>query len=323
VASGFARTRSGLLEFLDRTLYATQSEDPGRLESVTDAVLDYLEVNGFVEREGDEVAATPVGHTVSRLYLDPMSAAEIVDGLRAADGEPTALGLYHLVSRTPDMYQLYLRSGDREQYTEICYEREPEFLGAVPSEFDDVAFEEWLSALKTARLLEDWADEVDEDRITERYGVGPGDVRGKVETATWLLGAAETLAGEIDVPVVPVREAKRRVEDGVREELLDLTDVRGVGRKRARRLFEAGIRTRADLREADKSVVLGALRGRRKTAERILENAGRRDASLDGVETDGTDARGDATSKPSRRDAAPDEERPDDERDQASLGDFG
>ncbi|WP_096394238.1 ATP-dependent DNA helicase [Halorubrum trapanicum] len=380
VASGFAATRDGLLSFLDNTLYATQTDDEGRLAAVTDTVLDYLEVNGFVDRDRDGgsegLAATGIGHTVSRLYLDPMSAAEILDGLRTvadgddedaagdfvpadgagADADPdagadeagfttytraddeadgnadaetaasndgadapavTPLGLYHLVSRTPDTYELYLKSGDREEYTEVCYEREAEFLGDVPSEYEDVRFEDWLAALKTGRLLEDWANEVDEDRIAERYGVGPGDIRGKVDTAEWLLRAAETLARDVegidgDV-VVQVREARKRLEYGVREELLDLAGVRNVGRKRARRLFEAGIESRADLREADKAVVLGALRGRERTAERILENAGREDPSLDGVDPDrsasaaataGADADGDGDG-------------------QASLGDFG
>jgi helicase len=157
----------------------------------------------------------------------------------------------------------------------------------MPSEFEDNAFEDWLSALKTARLLEDWTSEMDEDDIAERYGVGPGDIRGKVETAEWLLNAAERLAGELDLEWGPaIREAKKRVEYGVREELLDLAGVRNVGRKRARRLYEAGIESRADLREADKSVVLGAVRGRRKTAETILENVGRKDPDLDGVEAD-------------------------------------
>jgi helicase len=389
VASGFARSRAELLDFLDGTLYATQNDDRARLEGVTDEVLDYLEVNGFVERDGDDLSATGLGHTVSRLYLDPMSAAEIVDGLRwaaehreekrreladgstsrsertaaesesgpgggfrrasdmvdagngedgadpdaEADGDdagpsgptyPTALGLYHLVCRTPDTYPLYLKSGDRERYTELCYEREAELLGRTPSEYEDVAFEDWLSALKTARLLEDWASEVDEDRIAERYGVGPGDIRGKVDTAEWLLGAAETLAGELDLGVsVAVREAKRRVADGVREELLDLTSVRGVGRKRARRLYEAGVESRADLREVDKSVILAALRGRRKTAENVLENVGRRDPSMEDVseaerkrpagppDENGVTDEGSAGDDPS----------PDDES-QARLGDF-
>ncbi|WP_332897501.1 ATP-dependent DNA helicase [Haladaptatus sp. CMSO5] len=316
VASGFADSRQGLLDFLDQTLYATQTTEQGRIEQVLDNVLDYLEVNGFLEREGDDMFATSIGHTVSRLYLDPMSAAEIIDGLRATDERPTAFGLYHLVSRTPNMYQLYLRSGDREQYTEECYEREREYLGRVPSEFDAGPFEDWLAAHKTARMMEDWASEEDEDRITDRYGIGPGDIRGKVETADWLLGAAERLAGELDLQWAPaIREARKRVQYGVSEELLDLAGVRGVGRKRARRLYKAGITTRAELRNADKAVVLGALRGRRKTAENILENAGRQDASMSGIDPD-------AEAKARVTRATGGEEPTDTEEDQATFGDF-
>ena len=370
VASGFASTRRGLLEFLDNTLYATQTDDERRLTAVTDAVLEYLEANDFLERDrsnGTEtLAATGIGHTVSRLYVDPMSAATLLDGLREAcaiddsdeastyersstpaetpgfgtysrvdeasdgdeassdseaagertpGGELSALGLYHLVSRTPDTYELYLKSGDRERYTEVCYEREDELIGSTPSEYEDVRFEDWLAALKTGRLLEDWAKEVDEDRIAERYGVGPGDIRGKVETTEWLLRAAETLAADVDAidgdAVLAVRRARKRVEYGVREQLLDLAGVRTVGRKRARRLFEAGIETRADLREADKSVILGALRGRERTAERVLEHAGREDPSMDDVDADHTAAAA-ATAGSSDGDGDG----------QASLGDF-
>ena len=317
VASGFANSREGLLEFLDRTLYATQYRDGGgteNLERVVDSTLEYLDVNGFVDgvRGDGRLEASSLGHTVSRLYLDPMSAAEIIDGLESSP-EPTALGLYHLVSRTPDMYELYLRSGDREEYTKLAYEREPAFCGDLPSEFEEERFEDWLSALKTASMLEDWANEVDEDDIVQGYGVGPGDIRGKVDTTDWLLGAAESLAAELDLRAVPaIRAARKRVQHGVGEELIDLAGVRGVGRKRARRLFDAGIETRADLREADKSLVLGALRGRRKTAENVLEAAGHQDPDMDGVSPDRTAEPAD----PDRTATA------DEGQGQANLGDF-
>jgi len=404
VASGFARSRSGLLDFLERTLYASQTNESGRLEQVVEQVLEYLVVNDFLEREyrddgGQELSATSLGHTVSRLYLDPMSAAEIIDGLQhweryagqesddedAADAEdtgpqratqpgadaeptaefttaadlaaedtpgesgavtanregasgnagsdddaqvaeivddldrePTAMGLFHLVSRTPNMYQLYLRSGDDEEYTELAMEREDEFLGPMPSEFEH-AFEDWLAALKTARMLEDWASEVDEDEIAQRYGVGPGDIRGKVDTAEWLLGAAESLATELNLASAPaIRKARTRVQHGVGEELIDLASIRGVGRKRARRLYDAGIETRAELRDADKSVVLGAVRGREKTAEQILENAGHRDPSMDDIEAD--DATIAAANDADGSSASADDGSNGD--DQSSLGDF-
>ncbi|WP_267641302.1 ATP-dependent DNA helicase [Haloarchaeobius amylolyticus] len=371
IASGFARTRSGLQSFLEETLYAAQSTEEGRLAQMMDSMLDYLEHNGFVEADGDELSATPIGHTVSQLYLDPMSAATIIDGLRAWAGQgpgsgtsasdfeasdsgagfqtysigdddaeetegeagepdeesgtvekPTALGLYHLVSRTPDMYELYLKSGDRDEYSELHYEREDELLGRAPSEYEEHRWEDWLQALKTARLLEDWASEVDEDRITADYEVGPGDLRGKVETAQWLLGAAERVAGELDLPGTVtrgVRDAKKRVEDGVHEELLELVGVRGVGRKRARQLYEAGIETPADIREADKRVVLAALEGRRKTAENILENAGREDPSMEGVTADPeVEAAVEQASDGDEADDPADET----EQSQTSLGDF-
>ncbi|WP_440766450.1 ATP-dependent DNA helicase [Natronorubrum sp. DTA7] len=353
IASGFARTREGLLEFLEATLYASQSTEAGRLERVTDDVLDYLERNDFIKREragGDADAdagiddgaftsaadlaaqqestreesleATSLGHTVSRLYLDPMSAAEIVHGLERADDRPTALGLYQLVSRTPDMYELYLRSGEDEKFGELYYEREAELLGDRPSEYEEDRFEDWLAALKTGKLLEDWASEEDEERLTDRYKIGPGDLRGKVDTAEWLLGAAESLAAEVDSEwTVAVREARARVEHGVGEELLELVSVGGVGRKRARQLYEVGIEEPADLRSADKGVVLGALKGK-KTAENILENAGREDPSMEGVEPVGgaanTGAAGSSAGGGADEETAT--EAADD--DQSSLGDF-
>jgi len=407
VASGFARSREELLAFLDETLYASQTEEAGRIERVVEDVLVYLQRNGFLERDGDTLTATNLGHTVSRLYLDPMSAATIVDGIEDAlvveenavtgssgaeaamggdtetpnpddaklneesagggftpanelvddegdatpladdrgaeedDGEDdrtgdgpeydesvslTPLALYHLVSRTPDMYELYLKSGDREKYSELYYEHETELLGAAPSEYEDDRFEHWLSALKTAKLLEDWAEELDEDRITNRYGVGPGDIRSKVDTAEWLLGATEEIVSELDAPVVDdVREARMRVQHGVKDELLDLVGVRSVGRKRARRLYRAGIEDREALRTADKSVILGALRGREATAETILENAGREDASMESIDADET-AENEATlaatggaADGSGADGARDDG---DDSDQSNLGDF-
>ena len=348
IASGFARTREGLLEFMAETLYASQSTERDRLETVTDTVLEYLDRNEFIEREGDHAAdggaadgftsaanlieqrsgeiklrATSLGHTVSRLYLDPMSAAEIVHGLESAEARPTALGLYQLIARTPDMYELYLRSGEADQYGELYYELEDELLGDAPSEYEDVRFEDWLSALKTGALLKDWADEMDEDRLTERYSIGPGDLRGKVDTAEWLLGAAETLAAEIDSEwTVAVREARARVEHGVREELLELVGVRGVGRKRARQLYAVGIDSPAALRTAEKGVVLGALKGE-KTAETILENAGREDPSMEGVEptSESSRSRGDSQAGSSKSAPAP-EPTDEDAESQSNLGDF-
>jgi helicase len=112
-----------------------------------------------------------------------------------------------------------------------------------------------------------------------------------------------------------VRRARKRVQYGVREELLDLAGVREVGRKRSRKLFEAGIETRADLREADPARVLAALDGRRLTAETVMENAGHPNPDLEDVTPD-------PTVSPTTETARADSERGEAPQDQSSLGDF-
>ncbi len=289
VATDFARDRPALSTFLAGTFYASQRDRNDRLADVVDQVLAFLEREGLLDRDEDALTPTDLGRVVAQVYLDPLSAAIVVDGLEVSDGDPSDLGLYHLIARTPDMYELYLRSGDRERYEELLGRHGSELLGEAPHPADEGPYEDWLAALKTAKMLADWADELSEADLTDRYRIGPGDLRAKVDTAEWLLSATERIAEAVAPETVPsVRRARKRVEHGIRPELIELCRVRGVGRVRARRLYEAGIETPGELRSADERLVLAALEGRRKTAERILAAAGREEVDLSGVEPDET-----------------------------------
>tara|TARA_A100001037_G_scaffold298435_1_gene322151 strand:+ start:5737 stop:7968 length:2232 start_codon:yes stop_codon:yes gene_type:complete len=310
IATGFATTTEGLLDFLDGTLYATQTTNTKRLTHVTNSVLGYLETNKFLNITDGDIMATKIGQEISRIYLDPMSAAEIIYGLQHSEN-PSPLGLYHLISRTPDTYPLYLKSGDREFYYQLAYEHQSDLLGSSPSEFDP-HWEDWLSALKTAKMIDDWSEEINEETITKRYRMGPGDIRAKIDTAHWLLRATERIAVSLNLSSLStIRNLQRRVKYGVKEELLELVSVEGIGRIRARQLFSHGIHTRLDLRIADKELILNALSGRRLTTEQILRNAGRTDSSLDGIHED----RPFSTIKTQNRSTQED-------KDQANLGDF-
>jgi helicase len=274
VASGFASSREGVLDFLSATFYAHQ-EPNADLSGIVDDVLGFLSDAGMLEGE-EEIEATDLGHTVSRLYIDPLSASRIVDKIRGAN-DPTTLTFLEAVSHTPDMYRLYLRKGDEERMYGFAQEHENELV-EPPTEFER-GFEDWLASLKTAAVLHDWTKERDEERIADEHDVAPGDVRTRVERADWLLYAAESLAELTDSPhTETVRETRLRVKHGVRDELLNLVRIRGVGRVRARRLYEAGIEDGENLREADPDRVARLLGP--KTAESILEEVGR-DESAD------------------------------------------
>jgi len=98
-------------------------------------------------------------------------------------------------------------------------------------------------------VLRDWINEVDEDRITSRYEIGPGDLYAMRETATWIaasLAKIERLLGNTTFSN-QLNKLSLRVQYGVREDALELIKLRGIGRVRARILINHGIRTLADL----------------------------------------------------------------------------
>jgi helicase len=110
-------------------------------------------------------------------------------------------------------------------------------------------YEWFLSDLKTASLIEDWIEEIHEDRIINKYNVGPGDIHNIVEMAQWLLHAAREFARMYNFDCVSdLSDLLLRVQYGCKKELLNLVSLKGIGRVRARALFNEGFKTIGDLR---------------------------------------------------------------------------
>jgi helicase len=241
IATGHVQTEGELHRFIERTFYAHQG-DVADIEGRIEVVLDFLEEEGFIKR-ADVLRATLFGKRTSDLYVDPLSSVGLRDALRSAV-RGTTFSYLHAICATPDMPKLYLGRKDYE-WVERKVEEE-EFL-VVTEDYDFL-----LAEVKTASLLEDWMEEVPEDKITKRFRVGPGDIRRMVEMAEWLVYAMHELARLFNRNRMrPLGRLMSRLRYGVKEELLDLVSVRGIGRVRARALFERGLKTKEDLRKVD------------------------------------------------------------------------
>ncbi len=83
ISNGFARTKEELMDFLEATFFAFQYSNFG-LSTVVDECLGFLRQEGMLENT-DALLPTNFGKLVSRLYIDPLSAALIVKGLREAE----------------------------------------------------------------------------------------------------------------------------------------------------------------------------------------------------------------------------------------------
>ncbi len=281
VATGLASTRAQIRGFLDRTYYVHENGNRGRLAGVVESSLSFLERSEMVVRLGEAVSATELGSLVSRLYLDPRSA-EAITGCLAGVETFTGTGLLHLLCSTPDMPTLYLRQADLPLLERYLYEHEDALWLPLPS-FGDEECEGFFRALKTALVLSDWTEELGEAMICERYRINPGDIYSFVESVQWLVHAAARLSSRFAPHVAgPVRDMEVRVRSGVRAELLPLVALRGIGRVRARRLFNNGITGPEALREAGIDRVASIIG--RGIAEQVFAQLGRATSAVDARE---------------------------------------
>ncbi len=213
--------------------------------------------------------ATPMGEVVTRLYLDPASASVLRTGLRRAvrrmvrdDAPVTVFSLLHLVASTNDFARLWLKSKDMDRDSELW----KKYAHVTDEVLVDEPFQERdLSTVKSAWLLESWIDEKTLRQIEAIHDVAPGDLHHRTDLMAWLLAACEAVLATDDVfhddhasaltaLSTLIDESRHRVRHGCKADLLRLVKVKHVGRQRARRLAEVGVRTPEDLLSMSRKV---------------------------------------------------------------------
>jgi helicase len=274
VASGAVASETELKSFFASTFYG-QTLPLLELEAKVTEVRRFLEEHDLLE-PGSALRATRFGHLTSELYLDPLSAIVLRGVLERT---PIGVGVFPLlaaIAATPDLPPLYLRRGEEADLL-TRYTDEAEELLVKPEEAPlELDLEVFLATLKTASVLEAWVGEEPILELTRRFGIGAGDLRTKVEDAEWLLFAAGRLSSVFQRRAGrPIDDLSLRVRYGVKEELLDLVRLRGIGRVRARLLYRAGYPDRESLRQAPLDRIEQALKSR-KLAEMVASQLRRR-----------------------------------------------
>jgi helicase len=256
IASGFVKNDSELDDYIGNSFYACQSESY-KLQGQIETVLSFLEEQELIitMQDGKGFMPTEFGKRTSDLYLDPETAVLLRRSLEhAEDKEIPELAYLHAVSATPDMLTFYLRRKDYEWIEAVVKEQSEKFIHHW---YDTpVDYEDFLSQVKTACMIEDWIEERSEEHISTKYNIGPGDIRNKVETGRWLLYAMSELARMFNEHhQKPIISLMVRVMYGVTGDLLDLVTLRGIGRVRARSLFKHGYKNKNDLQKIDEKML--------------------------------------------------------------------
>lgn len=298
IATSHVRTEEDLEGFIRKTFYAFQYNDLGEIASKIENILRQLYAWKFIEYKGEAVSPTRLGKRVSELYLDPQTAHTFVRAisqpLAASEDEIqesagfisgadilkkkkrvlTSFGLLQLISSSSEMYpMLRLKRDDAYKYGVLSEARSKQLLSDAPTDWDWQRAE-FLQSLKTAKMLESWSSESTEDQLMENYNIAPGELRVKLNNADWLLYSICEFARLLGLKNV-YREANKlrfRVKHGVKEELLKLVQLRGIGRVKARKLYQAGLKTPTNIRKKGVDDLAGLIGG--KTAEKVLRELG-------------------------------------------------
>ena len=201
----------------------------------------------------DKLRATPIGKRVAELYLDPYTANHLITCLKdASEIEKIPLESYlHMISHTIEMRPLVrMRKKTEDAVSDFLMQYGNRLFEAEPSIYDE-GFQEFYDSVNTALFFSEWIEEKDEDYLFEKYNVRPGETRYKLDSAEWLLYASVefcSILGLKDQRTI-LQKLSVRVKNGVKEELLPLLKFKNVGRVRARRLFDNGIKTLGDVKK--------------------------------------------------------------------------
>lgn len=286
ISAKFIQTKAEIMTFFGKTFWAFQYQDMQRMEEIIDRMLHLLIEWEFLHETGSDFQsahemetvkykATALGKRVAELYIDPYTAHSLVLGMRKATQVPpedfTVLQLVCQCLELKPLLQVRTKEWESVQERIACYE--PRLLVKEPSLYD-TDYDEFLASMKTALFMLDWMNEKDEEFLMENYDIRPGEIRVKLDTGDWLLYSAIELGKLLEFSEVVkfFTKVRVRLEYGVREELLKLLKLKGIGRVRARKLFTQGIKDIAGVQQCELGKLILILG--RETAYSIKEQVG-------------------------------------------------
>jgi helicase len=231
-----------IINFFAQTLGGLQSSK-ATIKFGVDIAIRYLLDREFLIKKGDRYVATEFGKKVSKLYIDPLTATYFRDAIEnVSKGRKHTFGFLHLISESAEFFPKFaLRNKDYEAASLLIENNASELLEPI-SEYD---------CSRSLLALNAWITESSEVSLSDNLKIESGDIHRMVETADWLIYCLRELAKQLErVDLLDELDIlRKRIGYGIREELIELVKIKGIGRIRARKLFKHGIKNLDDLSE--------------------------------------------------------------------------
>jgi helicase len=281
ISNRFCKSQNQLLDFLKKTFFGKKFKEISILKEKIEEVIFALEDWQFIKtdeiKEDGEVIdkklmATRIGKRISQLYLDPASANLFIENLRDCQ-KANEFTIFCLLAKAEEMKPSpNLSMKDAFLIEQEILKNEEYFFFQIPDELDD-EYEEFLREAKLATIFSFWIEEETEGEIMEKLKMTPGELHSRIEILDWLLYSILEISKLIpfneEIKKI-LKKLRIRAYYGIKEELIPLVSLKGIGRIRARVLFDAGLKTISDLKKASVEKIAKVLKSK-SLAEKIKE----------------------------------------------------
>ena len=261
IAGGYVHDINSMFEFIKHTFLYHQKQSENLLGLIGD-IFEFLHNEKFIEQSGVRFFATPFGSLTSRLYIDPITSITIRNGLniiaKKKNFEP--IGILHLIACCPDSISLNIGKKDLEILESFASNYYDDFILTPENHIELDDFYYYLSTMKSTFFLSQWTEETKEDSLCDQFNIGPGDIYRHVDSAQRLLYAAGAIAdlNKQKSLTFGLENLRTQVRHGIKEELVEVVRLKGVGRVRARQLFKKGYKKLKDFHYVS-AVELGSI----------------------------------------------------------------
>ena len=250
IASNFVFDLASLEQFFSQTFYAFQYKDLEQLFIQLNRLLKELQEMGFIECDEKSFKATLLGKRVSELYLDPVSGFKLINYLKKE--KISEFGILFLLN---DCFELMpLLNAPSAKEAEL-WEQIQDFSKLLPIDLEKQMFfdQDLLEKFFSSQMFDAWINEKPDDLLSKEFKIQPGILHSKLRITDWLVYCcvelSKLLKKEQHIPILI--KLRKRLKHGVKEELVLLTELKGIGRVRGRRLFDSGFKRIADLKQAN------------------------------------------------------------------------
>jgi helicase len=227
-----------ILDFFLQTLGGLQSRKSS-IKFAIDIALRFLSSEFLIVKKGERYAATEFGKKTSMLYIDPLTATHFRDSIEnVSKKKKHTFGFLHVITNSEEFFPKFsLRNKDFEAASLMIENHTSELLEPI-SEYD---------CTRSLLAIQSWITESSETSLSDGLGIESGDMHRMVENANWLTYCLREIAKHVERADLLEELENLRIVYGIREELLELVKVKGIGRVRARVLFKHKIKTLDDL----------------------------------------------------------------------------